>query len=377
MTGAAMTFWLSLLLVAYTYAGFPLLATWLARWRGTSPRESSQFPPLTVVVAAYNEEARIAARVRDILAQDYPPERLQVLVVSDGSTDATAQRAQIGDARVRVLALESNRGKACALNAALEHVETGLVAFTDVRQRYGASALRRLVAPFSDPTVGVVSGELVIGSDNRGASGEGVGLYWRMEKALRFAEARLGWLHGVSGAVYAMRRDLFRPLPAGTVLDDMWTPLQAILQGRRVWMARDAIAYDQPSGHSREEFDRKLRTLAGNWQLIMRLPVLLHPRRNPVFVAWVSHKLLRLVAPWALLVALASAALAQGELYRWAFWLQLLAYGWAVLGLILPRLAARIPLLPAAGAFVMLNLAALFSLPASLAWDPARLWKKH
>jgi biofilm PGA synthesis N-glycosyltransferase PgaC len=378
---AELVFWICIALVAYAYAGYPLLVALLARRYGETPYAGADADAdadaehLTVVVAAYNEESRIAARVRDILDQDYPRERLQVLVVSDGSHDGTARAAAaVDDARVRVLELPANAGKAVALNAAMRMVDSPLVAFTDVRQRFAPGALRALVAPFADPSVGAVSGELIIASS--GGADDGVGLYWRMEKRLRSDEARLGWLHGVTGAVHAMRRPLFRPMPPGTVLDDMWMPLQVLRCGHRVWMAREAIAFDR-SADIEEEFQRKLRTLAGNWQLIARLPWLLVPGRNPVFFAWFSHKFLRLLVPWALLLALAASVLADGPLYRVMLLLQLLAYAGAFAALLRPKLAARLPLLPAAGSFVMLNFAALLSLPASLAMDPSRLWKKH
>ena len=374
---APLLFWSCLALVAFAYAGYPLLMSLLARRYGHAPFEGGPDEDLTVVVAAFDEEARIAARVRDILEQDYPAHRLRVLVVSDGSRDGTARAAAaVDDARVAVLALPDNVGKAAALTAALRHVDTELVAFTDVRQRFAPGALRALAAPFADPSVGAVSGELVIAAAEHG-TGEGVGLYWRMEKRLRSDEARLGWLHGVSGSIHAMRRRLFVPMPAGTVLDDMWMPLHVLRSGHHVWMAREAVAFDRASHDIDEEFQRKLRTLAGNWQLVARLPWLLNPLRNPVFFAWFSHKFLRLLVPWALLVALVASALADGTLYRVAFGLQLLCYGGALGGLVLPRLAARLPLLPAASSFVMLNFAALLSLPASLAMDPSRLWKKH
>lgn len=374
---AGLAFWMCIALVAYAYAGYPLLVALLARRYGEAPHTGGHAEQLTVVIAAYNEESRIAARVRDVLEQDYPPDRLRVLVVSDGSHDGTARAAAVvDDDRVRVLELPANAGKAMALNAAMRQVDSPLVAFTDVRQRFAPGALRALVAPFADPSIGAVSGELVIASSGNGAD-EGVGLYWRMEKRLRSDEARLGWLHGVTGAVHAMRVPLFRPMPAGTVLDDMWMPLQVLHAGHRVWMSREAVAFDRSSADVEEEFRRKLRTLAGNWQLIARLPWLLVPVRNPVFFAWFSHKLLRLLVPWALLLALAASAFADGALYRASFVLQLLAYAGALAALLRPKLASRLPLLPAAGSFVMLNFAALLSLPASLAMDPSRLWKKH
>jgi cellulose synthase/poly-beta-1,6-N-acetylglucosamine synthase-like glycosyltransferase len=390
-TSLILLFWLCVGLVAYAYAGYPLMVALISRRFGcdpwqANPADDDACPPLTVVVAAYDEEARIAARIADILAQDYPPERLHVLVVSDGSRDRTAEvaaAAAIDDSRVVVLDLPVNGGKAAALNAAMAQVMTDIVVFTDARQTFGSGALRALVVGFADPDVGAVSGELVIdnavvaSADGSADAPQAVGLYWRMEKRLRGDEARLGWLHGVSGAIYALRRDLFRPLPPGTILDDMWVPLHVALAGRWVWMARDAIAHDHISASAREEFSRKLRTLAGNWQLLARLPVLLHPSRNPVFLAWFSHKFLRLMVPWALLLALLASALVPHPFYRFAFYAQLLCYLWAAIGLQLPRLAARMPLSPAAGTFVMLNAAALLSLPASLAPDASRLWKKH
>ncbi|MEO6170522.1 MAG: glycosyltransferase family 2 protein [Lysobacter sp.] len=383
---AALVFWLCVAITAYAYAGYPLLVMLLARRSGRAPTTASpadrssgiaDWPSLTVVVAAHNEAPRIAARVRDILAQAYPADRLQIRVVDDGSTDATAHEAALQDPRVRVISLPCNRGKAEALNAAMVGITTDLVVFTDARQCFAADALRQLVRPFADPAIGAVSGELVIRTTDADSLAEGVGLYWRMEKALRFNEARLGWLHGVSGAIHAIRAGLFRPMPAGTVLDDMWIPMQVLLGGHRVWMARDAIAWDSASAQPGEEFARKLRTLAGNWQLLARLPVLISPWRNPVFLAWFSHKFLRLLVPWALLAALVSCALAPGPLYRTLFVLQLVGYAWAAAGLWFPKLAARVPLLPAAGTFLMLNLAALLALPASLAWQPSQLWKRH
>lgn len=369
-------FWACIALAMYAYAGYPLLTAALASWFGHQPAVQDALPPLTVVVAAFNEQPRIAGRVRDILAQEYPDDLLRVLVVDDGSSDGTAQAANVGDPRVTVLALPVNKGKAAAIDAALARVETTLVAFADVRQRFARGALRALAAPFADPGVGAVSGELSI-APNASREAPRIGLYWRMERRLRADEATLGWLHGVTGAIYALRRELYRPMPAGTILDDMWVPLHVVREGKRVWFAREAVAHDQASGSHAEEFRRKLRTLAGNWQLLAKLPWLANPVRNPVFFAWFSHKFLRLLVPWALLGALAASWLAPSPFYRAIAWLQLSAYGMALFAVLWPRLASRLPLLPAAGTFLMLNAAALISLPVALAWTPAKLWKSH
>lgn len=372
---SAWIFWAAIALVAYTYAVYPVLVMMLAKLLGRIPANAPITPPLTVIVAAHNEGPRIAARVRDLLEQEYPQENLRVIVVDDGSTDDTASAAAIGDPHVRVIRLAENVGKAAALGAGVEAADTGLIVFTDARQRFGPGALRMLAGPFADPEVGAVSGELVIESDAPGRAAD-IGLYWRIETALREGEAKLGWLHGVSGAIHAMRRELVPALPPGLILDDMYLPACVMFAGKWVWMARDAIALDSASKDESEEFRRKLRTLAGNWQLMAMLPRLLNPFRNHAWFAFVSHKLLRLVAPWALIAALVASACAGHPFYVALLVLQLLAYALAVLAIARPDLAARIPFAGTAGTFVMLNAAALLSLPASLRGTRA-LWKKH
>lgn len=373
---SAIVFWCAAALIGYAYVLYPLLTLLLARWFGRAPRCAPCTPSVTVVIAAYNEARRIAARVRDVLAQDYPRDKLRVIIVDDGSEDGTARAAEVGDPRVRVIALPRNGGKAAALATAIAASATEIIAFADARQRFAPNALRKLMAPFADATVGAVSGELMIESAEGTATD--IGLYWRMEKALREHEARLGWMHGVTGAIHALRRELATAPPSGTILDDMYLPLNVAFAHKRVAVARDAIALDNASADSWEEFRRKLRTLAGNWQLIARMPRLIVPLANPVFFAWFSHKFLRLIVPWALLAMVIACACAWRQpFYRAALIVQLAGYAGATFALLRPRLGARVPLLPTIGSFVMLNAAALLSLPACLALDPRGLWKSH
>jgi cellulose synthase/poly-beta-1,6-N-acetylglucosamine synthase-like glycosyltransferase len=377
MTADAL-FWTAAALAGYAYAGYPLLARWMARRHGRTPVRGDARPALTVVIAARNEASRIGARLRNLLDSDYPAEALQVLLVDDGSDDGTAAIARaVPDARIRVLELPRAGGKAAALNAGMAQVRTPFTVFADARQRFGRGTLGELIAPFADPGVGVVSGELRFaspGGDADPVASEGT--YGHIERRLREDEARLGWAHAASGAIYAIRTHVFRPLPPGLLLDDVFTPVQALRQGLRIWVARDAVALDQPGTDLQREFRRKLRTLAGNWQLIAAQPWLMRPGANPAFFAWVSHKVLRLLAPWALLTALVASAFAATWPVHLAFWLQLAAYGVAVVTLLAPRAMRRVPLAATAGSFVTLNAAAFLSLPVYLgSRDLARLWK--
>ena len=374
-------FWGCLALAGYAFVGYPLLAIALARMARTptaSPQRQ-EWPRLTVVVAARNEAGRIAARVRNLLESHYPPSRLQVIVADDGSDDGTAEAAEaLDDPRVQVVRLPVALGKAAALSAAMARVATPITVFADARQRFTAESLAELAAGFADPDVGAVTGELLTATaDADGDPVAGNGAYWKLERALRESEARLGWAHGASGAIYAIRTALFRPLPPGLVLDDVFTPLQVVRQGFRIAHARKAVALDVPGSELGREFRRKLRTLTGNWQLIAAQPWLLLPWRNPVFLAWVSHKFVRLLAPWALLLALVASALSPSPLLQGLFVLQLAAYTVALATLVFPVVARRVPLAGTAGSFVTLNAAALLSLPLWLGHrDLGSLWKR-
>ncbi|MFU8830603.1 MAG: glycosyltransferase [Wenzhouxiangella sp.] len=369
---AELVFITALLLAGWTFAGYPMLAVGLARGR----RESSlpgwaRFVDVTVVVAARNEAGRIGARVANLLESDYPAASLKVLVIDDGSDDGTPAAALAsGDPRVQVLSLPRPLGKAAALNLAMDQVTTPLTVFADARQAFPEDAIAALVSVFRDSRVGVAAGHLVL------AETESSGLYWRIESALRRAESTLGWAHAASGAIYAIRTPLFQPLPEGLLLDDVWIPLQALKRGFRIVDVPAALAVEPEAVAPAAEFRRKLRTLVGNWQLMTAAPWLLNPWRNPVFFPWLSHKLARLLAPWALLAALIASMVSTSPWMRWALLAQLLAYGVATLSLLAPRATRRVPLAPAAGSFLLLNLAALLSLPQFLLRpDQSSLWK--
>ena len=205
--------------VAYTFAGYPLHAALRAKLQRSSrsPVPSSSLPGVTVVLVAYNEGARIRSRVENLLAAEYPPEYLHVLVVSDGSTDDTAEQLQ-HEARVSVLQQPQRSGKPSGLNLGVATAKTELIVFTDARQHFDPGAIRALAERFADPAVGAVSGALEI-APAASNTGGGVDAYWKLEKWIRASESQVDSAIGCTGAIYAIRRALFRPIPTDTLLD--------------------------------------------------------------------------------------------------------------------------------------------------------------
>lgn len=316
-------FWISVVTVLYVYVGYPVV---LAVWARLRPRPLGavgiqRLPRVTVIVAARNEGARLAARIENLLSLDYPAALRQIIVVSDGSHDSTAGVLAQHRREVEAYFLPPV-GKASALNLGAAAATGDILVFADARQRFAPDALRRLVEPFADPVVGGVSGELMIDADvpssdgTESPVGEGVGLYWRYEKWLRQQESRIGSTLGATGAIYALRRSEWRPLPAETLLDDVLAPMRVVLAGKRIVFNTEARAYDRSSADADTERRRKVRTLAGNFQLLRLEPALLVPFVNPVWLQFVSHKLGRLLVPYALgTLFVANCALAHVNLF--------------------------------------------------------------
>jgi biofilm PGA synthesis N-glycosyltransferase PgaC len=351
--GMRLVFWASALTVAYVYAGYPvLLAIWARLRPRPKPRSAAAVPPtVSIVIAARNEAARLPARIENLLALDYPAERRQIIIVSDGSTDDTmAVLARYGSLVDAVAA--PSRGKAASLNTGILRATGEILIFADARQMFAPDALRELVAPFADPAIGGVTGQLLLdceasevaghraGKERRRTAGErrphedrqpcrrtsddrrgrvastigdGVGLYWRYEKQLRRLESTVGSTLGATGAIYALRRALYRPLPNDTILDDVLTPMRAVLGGHRVVFSEHAFAFDRAAVDADAEQRRKVRTLAGNVQILGQEPRLLVPFVNPVWLQYVSHKIGRLLVPYALIGVFAASLTLAGQ----------------------------------------------------------------
>jgi cellulose synthase/poly-beta-1,6-N-acetylglucosamine synthase-like glycosyltransferase len=339
--------WVSLGLVAYSYVGYPIvIAAWAAlrealagaRFLAGGPdrrrqRRGDEWPSVTVVLAAHDEEACIRQKVENCLALDYPAARLEVIVGCDGCTDRTAELARAtGDPRVRVVELPRG-GKATALSRLVPMARGEVVVLTDANTMMERDAAKALARHFGDASVGAVVGRLRLYNRVRQEYEES--LYWRYETILKYYEGRLGSVVGANGGIYAIRRLLFGPLAPGTIIDDFVVPVRIATRGWRVPFEPEAVAYEETTEDYAREFGRKARIGAGNWQSIALVPDVLDPRTGFLAFAFVSHKLLRWAAPFLLAVAFALSfplAIEGGLGYAALLAAQLAFYGLALLG---------------------------------------------
>lgn len=363
-------FWISTAAILYTYIGYPVVIWLLGRLRNLKVSKSAVTPRVSVLIACHNEASNIESRIRNILECDYPADLLEIVIVSDGSTDLTADIARgYASNRVHVSAYDRQRGKATALNVGAGIASGEVIIFADARQWFEPDAIKELASNFADARVGAVSGELLIdGGANTGVS-EGVGLYWKYEKWIRKSESRFNSVIGATGAVYAIRRKLWLPLPQETILDDVYTPMQIALAGSRIVFDEKARAHDRASDSAGREFSRKVRTLTGNYQLCQLMPRLLLPT-NALLFQFYSHKLMRLAAPIFFLILLVANLLivalpsdAQNTIfYEASLAAQAIFYASVLAGGYLLKRKRKVRLLNFAYVFSVMNAAALVGL---------------
>lgn len=318
----------SLAAVAYAYVGYPVLVTVLGRLFGRPLRMRDELPEVSVVIAARNEERDIAAKIENTLALDYPRGSVELIVVSDGSTDRTDEIAAAFDG-VRLVRQEPRLGKTAAQNLAVRHATGDVVVFSDATTRYEPDALRKIVRAFADPTVGCVAGQLVyVDGDAATAVGRGCRSYWGYEKLIKSAESRLFSLIGVSGCLYAVRRASYRPID-DDMSSDFVIASEIYDRGLRTVYDPEAIAFESTNSRGRDEFRMRVRVIEQTYTALWRYRRLLNPLRHPVFAfELLSHKAMRYAVPLFLLLALAAnAALAgSGDLYRVALAAQVAFY---------------------------------------------------
>ncbi|MCA9930503.1 MAG: glycosyltransferase family 2 protein [Anaerolineales bacterium] len=372
-------------LIVYVYAGYPLLVTLLAKLRKPSQFVTPDtWPEVTLLIAAYNEEAVIANKLENSLALDYPAERLHILVAADGSSDQTADIVHRFEPRGVALSYEpARRGKMAAINRAFPNTRGDVIVFSDANNLYDAGAIKALIRPFSDPTVGATTGaKRILKGD--GALGESEGLYWKYESFIKKQETRLGCCTAVAGEIIALRRAAFVTPPDYVINDDFYMGMRLTRQGYRVVYVPEAHSFEPVSLSAEDEVGRRARIVAGRYQAIALAHQLL-PFKRPLIV-WqiVSHKFLRPLVPLAMIGALLSNLWlllfpVSGQSVLWqqvAFILQILFYAAAAIGSRLPKTHPLAKILYLPTFLVQSNGAALIGLYRFLTGRQSVLWQR-
>ena len=358
--------------IFYVLFGYPLLLGWLAKRANNPVHKDDKLRSVSFVIAVYNGEKFLERKLKSIFSLNYPRELMEVLVVSDGSTDRTDEIARsFASQGVRFLRVPHG-GKAAALNAAVPLVSGEILVLNDVRQTLDPDCLRNIIACFGDPRVGSVSPKTIIveGDSHEEAT---TSAYWRYEDWIRQRLTRIDSTFGYSGAFAAMRRSLWTPLPPGTLLDDVYVPLKAFFQGYRILYEPTATMYDFPTVlHS--EFRRKVRLQAGLYQMLTIMPELLS-RRNRMRFHFLSAKYGRIVIPYCM-IAIALATIGLPPFWRsLALWGQVVFYGLAALDPLVPDRFPLKKLTSPIRTFVVLMAASLAAVRVYFV-TPTSLWKE-
>ena len=367
---AELIFWMAVSVPLYAFAGYPLVLLALGLVIRREVRTAPIRPLVSLLIPAYNEARVMARKIENSLALEYPPDRIEIVVVSDGSSDKTVDIAQsLGG--VRVLALPENRGKVAALNAAVPELRGEIIVFSDASALLALDAVRRLVENFADPAVGAASGRYSVVKPNEVNIGASEDLYWRYEAFIKIHESRLASTLGAHGHLHAIRKELYPFPPSETINDDYVIPLSVLGRGFRAVHEPTAVVYEE--AREMTGFGRRIRIMAGNLQQLRHLRQFLAPFQPLPLMFFLSHKVVRLLVPFAMLTALVGNLFLLGSpVYRLLLGSQLLFYALAATGLtgqLRPR-ALRLPFY-----FCMVNSAAFFGLYHALTHRRGMAWK--
>ncbi len=377
-------FWSSVFLIAYTYIGFPLFVILRGLWWGRpyKSEELTSLPLVSIVISAYNESKTIAEKLDNILSLDYPCGKLEVVIASDGSTDGTDAIAErYKEQGVKLLSLP-HHGKSVALNAAVAESNGEILVFSDANSIYKSDAIQELVKPFADPKVGGVAGNQIYKTEiSRGSSSAGERAYWSFDRILKLSQSKSGNTLAATGAIYAIRMKLFRPIPDG-VSDDFVISTSVITQGFRLVFAPDAIAYEPVAATNQIEFGRKVRVIIRSWRAFVFMKELLNPFRYRFYaIQLFSHKILRylVVFPLLMLFLISPFLWKMGLIYQMATIAQVVFYVCALLGLLINKIRfGQMKMLTIPFYFCMVNAASLVAIIKVLGgyqvkqWDPQR-----
>lgn len=354
-------YWFSIVALVYIFLGYPLMLLVIARFSAAKKDTNvekladNDLPTVEIIVVVRNVETIIKDKIESLQALDYPTEKIGIVFVSDNSEDNTVSVIKgLKSNRINCIDNQFKSSKSACLNQAIALSKAEILFMTDARQKHESSSLRHLVSHFKNEEVGAVSGELILMDPDTNEFSQGMDAYWRYEKMIRAAESKIASVPGVTGAVYAMRRSAYRPIPDETLLDDVLIPMNMVLEKKTVLFDSNAHAYDIPSEDPKREKIRKTRTLAGNWQLLELRPSLLNPFKNGIFVQFISHKILRLFAPFLLvLLFVSNAFLIDSLFYLITFVTQVIAYVLVILSRF-SKTVLKFPLVKIASSFMTL-----------------------
>ncbi len=358
-------FWVSAFCLIYSYAVYPLILLFIDKFNRSRTRQFRPFEPgVTIIIAAYNEEKVIGRKIENCLKLDYPQDKMEVIIASDGSTDKTAEITRSYESSgVRLLDFPRRRGKVNVLNEAVEQARKEIIVFSDANTIFAPGAIKKLVRNFSDEEVGAVCGALEFVNAEGSRTGELEGIYWRFETFLKRIEGSHGALLGANGAIYAIHKSLFERCPPDTIVEDFVLPMKIMEKGYRVVYEPQAFATEEAAAHIIQEKKRRIRIGAGDFQSLGMLKSLLNPMRGfPAFAFW-SHKVLRWFAPLFLIAAfMTNALLIKHPLYALIFLVQCMFYISAIIGQILSWSGRHIRFFSLCYYFVSMNIALLLGL---------------
>ncbi|WP_437191861.1 glycosyltransferase family 2 protein [Planctomicrobium sp. SH527] len=365
MLALQVAFWTACGFVLYGYVGYPVVLGMVAKLRkpravpdsqGTAPED---WPSVSLIIAAYKEEAMILQRIANALQMNYPADRLEILIGVDGNEDLTGELVRtVDDSRVKLHQFPQRRGKPSVLNDCAAMASGELIAFSDANTFWEPNALKLLVRHFQDGRVGGVCGQLILTDATTGKNSDG--LYWKYENCLKRWEGRIGALLGFNGAIYVIQKSLWQPIPAQTIVDDFLIGMQIYLRGKTLVFEEQAVANEETAPSIQAEFQRRARIGAGGFQSLCWLSSLLNPKYGTVAFAFWSHKVVRWICPFMMLVALVTniVLVMQGQPgYEWLLLAQGLFYSVASLGRLLPGNGGAVRLVRLSSMFVSMNAA--------------------
>jgi len=328
--------------VFYTYIGYPLFLIFAAKFFKRPVNKKYITPDVTIFMVVYNEDLVVRAKIKNCLNLNYPEDKLTIVFASDGSIDKTNEIiSEYVKEGIIHYDYEIRSGKMAVINKTMPKLKGEIIVFSDARELFNKNAIKELVANFNDESIGAVSGELILTERKKAVAGKSIRLYWEYEKRLRKREGEILSCVGATGAIYAIRRELFKPLPDDTILDDVGIPFKIIEQGYRVIFDREAKAYDDVAGSSGEEYKRKSRTLAGNWQILFRLRSFYHLHSFYIKFTFLSHKVSRIFLPVFFIFILISSGLIDHIFFKLIFILNIIFYVLAFSGLVLEKFGIK------------------------------------